>query len=408
MRNIAILHYSCPPVVGGVEEVVREQAHLFHRNYHPVKVIAGSGAHFSKDFDVELNPLIGSRNPEVLDIQKDPAADSRRLEVIADKIYNYLKSTLSKFDVLIAHNVITMHFNLPLAMAIHRLADNQVIRVVSWNHDSPYFYEDHPVEIDRRAWSILRDYNPDISYIAISSSRAKEFRRLYGIKEDLTVIPNGIDPVTFFHLDHSTFRLIMENNLLEADLIFVQPSRLHPRKNIELSIKVIEALHGLGINAKLLLTGAYDPHGIDARDYCNKLENLAESLNVEKEIIIIADYTFKSGERMRADRIAMRDLYLISDLLFLPSIQEGFGLPLLEAGMIKLPIACSDIAPFKDIAGEDACFFSLDDNPGKIAENVLQFLKGMKPHGMYRNVICNYVWDNIYTHSIKPFLEGLD
>ena len=299
-------------------------------------------------------------------MQENPAANSKQLEEVASKIYEYLRNALSKFDVLIAHNVLTMHFNLPLTMALHRLADDQILKVVGWNHDSPFFYENYPDNIDEEGWSILRKYNPNISYVVISSSRAKEFGDLYGVRAPLLVIPNGIDPVTFFRLDQLTFRLIMENDLLESELILVQPSRLHPRKNIELSIKVIKALHDLGTKAKLLLTGAYDPHGSDARDYYNKVENLAKCLNVEKEIIIVAEYIFESGEKMKADRIAMRDLYLISDLLFLPSIQEGFGIPLLEAGMIKLPVACSDIAPFKDIAGEDACFFSLDDHPVEI------------------------------------------
>jgi len=60
--NIALLHYSCPPVVGGVEEVVRQQASLFHRHYHPVKIFAGAGGEFAYEYRVEINPLLGSRN----------------------------------------------------------------------------------------------------------------------------------------------------------------------------------------------------------------------------------------------------------------------------------------------------------------------------------------------------------
>ncbi len=407
MLKIAILHYSCPPVVGGVEEVVRQQAQLFHRYGHSVKIIAGTGRQFNEEILFEFNPLLSSRNEEILKAIERGTGISKEIKETAHTIFGYLKGTLSGYDILIAHNVLTMHFNLPLTMALHMLAAERSINMVSWNHDSPYFYDDHPVGIDAKRWGILKRYNPDISYVVISESREKEFRRLYGTDNALTVIPNGIDPIDFFSLDDSTFNLIMENDLFEAELILVQPSRLHPRKNIELSIEVIKALRDLGVHAKLLLTGAYDPHEGKAVDYYKRLEELAQSLHVEKNIIIVAEYRFENGERLEADRIIMRDLYLISDLLFLPSKQEGFGIPLLEAGMIKLPIVCSDIEPFKLIGGDHVRYFALDDPPPDIAASIMQFLGDMKSQVMYRNVIRNYAWDNIYHHSLRPYLENL-
>ncbi len=41
--NIALLHYSCPPVIGGVEMVVSQQASLFHSYFHKVTIFAGAG-----------------------------------------------------------------------------------------------------------------------------------------------------------------------------------------------------------------------------------------------------------------------------------------------------------------------------------------------------------------------------
>lgn len=407
MIKIAILHYSCPPVAGDIEEIVRQQASLFHRYNHPVKIIAGSGAKFSRHFDIELNPLISSQNPEILDLQKNPAGKRRELVAVSDKIHRYLNRSVANFDVLIAHNVLSMGFNLPLTLALHKLADENHIKVVGWNHDSPYFYEDHPKGIDGDGWSILKKYNSNINYIAVSPNHKREFQDLYGIDDGITVIPNGIDPIGFFRLEDNTLRIIGENKLFEADLLVVQPSRLHPRKNMELSIKVIKALHDLGIKAKLLLTGPYAPNERRVRNYCNTLRELAISLGIERDIIIIAEYVFENKERMEADRVTMCDLYQISDILFLPGKKEAIGMPILEAGMIKLPIACPDTAPFRSIAEDNVCFFSPDDPPEKIALSVLKYLKGLKPHGMYRKVIRHHVWDNIYHHHLKPFLEKL-
>ncbi len=405
-ENIAILHYSCPPVVGGVEEIVRQQATLFYRYHHPVKVLAGMGDYFQTGIEFDLHPLYSSRHSEIINLQKEPEKNHRRLKDYARKILSLLKSSLSDFEVLIAHNVLSMPYNLPLTMALHELANEGHISIINWNHDSPFFYSKYPKELNTKPFRILKEYNPNIHYVTISESRAREFKELYNAGgDDIHVIPNGIDPIRFFRLDPPTVRLIQEENLFTADLIMVQPSRLHPRKNIELSVKVLHALHKSGKNAKLLLTGAHDPHERKTVQYHNKLIALAESLDVREHLILVAEYTFKSGEKLPASRVTMHDLYLISDVLFLPSKQEGFGIPLLEAGMIKLPIACSDIPPFRSVASDDALYFSLKESPEKIAAELLSFLKSYRPARWFRKVMNEYVWDNIYHKELKPFIN---
>ncbi len=405
--SIALLHYSCPPVIGGVEEIVRQQSSLFHRYYYPVKIFAGAGNQFTDEYEVEINPLLGSRHEKILHLQKRLLDDANELRMFTEEIYSYLSEALEQFDFLIAHNVFTMHYNLPLTGALHKLADSGRIKVIAWNHDSPYFYEKIPDYLHEDRWKILKRYNPNVHYITISESRKKQFLQLYGADKEIKVVSNGIDPIRFFRLGPQTVRIIQESNLFDTEFIMVQPSRLHPRKNIELSIKVVRALQEKGLHARLLLTGAHDPHEAKNLRYLHKIKELSRKLNVEKDILIMADYFFTSGEKFQPDRITTRDLYLISDLLFLPSRQEGFGIPLLEAGMIKLPIACSDISPFKEIGEEHVCYFSLDDQPHEIADKIIAFLSTIKPHQMFRKVIQTYVWDNIFGEVLKPLLETI-
>ncbi len=46
MKNpqVAILHYSAPPIVGGVEAVMLAHARLFHQNNYPTTILAGRGS----------------------------------------------------------------------------------------------------------------------------------------------------------------------------------------------------------------------------------------------------------------------------------------------------------------------------------------------------------------------------
>lgn len=406
--NIALLHYSCPPVVGGVEEVVSQQAFLFQRYFQKVKIFTGMGAQFSDYFQVEINPLLGSRNKKILNAHKLAKGENLKpIESLTLKIYKYLKRSLQDFDILIAHNILTMRYNLPLTHALLRLAEEDFIPIIGWDHDSPYFYHDYPSYLDEEPWSILKQYNSKVYYVVISESRKRQFEKLYGKGNNIHVVPNGIDPITFFGLSPLTIRLIQEQNLFDADFLIVQPSRLHPRKNVELSIRVLRALKDMGINVRLLITGTYDPHESRTVEYYKKILSLARKLNVKKDVLMTAEYKFKSGQRLVPSRIIMRDLYLISDILFMPSIQEGFGLPLLESGMIKLPVVCSNISPFKEVGGNEVCLFKLSETPEEIAEKILNLLSIRKSNRFFRRVIKDYTWDNIYKEKLLPLLTEI-
>ena len=96
----------------------------------------------------------------------------------------------------------------------------------------------------------------------------------------------------------------------------------------------------------------------------------------------------------------------MADLLLMTSKDEGFGLPLLEAGMIKLPIACSEISPFKEV-GEDVCFFHLDDPPLSIAGRIMEYLGRINTHKMFRKVMRKYIMEVVCKQELLPFLRNL-
>jgi glycosyltransferase involved in cell wall biosynthesis len=56
----------------------------------------------------------------------------------------------------------------------------------------------------------------------------------------------------------------------------------------------------------------------------------------------------------------VRDLIALADLVFLPSTEEGYGLPLLEALLLRTPVLCSDIPSFRGIADGYARFFDVN------------------------------------------------
>ena len=404
--KIALLHYSSPPVVGGVEEVIKQQALLLHRQGHKVKVISGKGESLSREFPTTIDPIFSSLNPNVdLALKELKAGRTDRFKYVGDVIYEHLKKEVDSYDILIVHNVMTMPYNLPLTYAVKKLSESRRIKIVSWNHDSIYFYPDCPDTYHSEPWDILKKKISSIHYVCISKFRCKQFQELYKIKEELLVIPDGIDPSESFQLGQDSRQIIHEQKLYEVDFIMVQPSRLIPRKNFELGLNVVSAIKKKGVNVRHIITGAYDPHEPRNTKYYRKLKKMTKDLNISREVIFIAGYRTRNGKKIVPNQSFIRDLYFVADILFMPSSSEGFGLPLLEAGVIKLPIACSDIPPFLEIGGNHICAFSLTDSPDRIADRILRFLSTIPTHNMYRDVIKNYVWDSIYQNHMAPLFR---
>ncbi len=66
-------------------------------------------------------------------------------------------------------------------------------------------------------------------------------------------------------------------------------------------------------------------------------------------------------------------LYALADCLVLPTLHEGFGLPVLEAMGAIVPVACSDIPALREVAGSAALYFD-PRAPAEIAAKIDEVL----------------------------------
>ncbi len=161
------------------------------------------------------------------------------------------------------------------------------------------------------------------------------------------------------------------------------------------------------VKARLLLSGSYDPHEESTLNYYEKLKGLARKLDVNDDVIVMADLLLNESSEPSTEPITIHELYLIADVMLLPSLQEGFGIPLLEAGMFKLPIVCSDIAPFREVSSGEVCFFSFEDSAEDVAQMIMGLVNRSPANRMYRHIIRNFLWKNIYRQKIEPLFEQI-
>jgi glycosyltransferase involved in cell wall biosynthesis len=96
----------------------------------------------------------------------------------------------------------------------------------------------------------------------------------------------------------------------------------------------------------------------------------------------------------------------MSDVMFMPSHREGFGMPVLEAGLVGLPAICTNVPAAEEIGAEDAIIFDADQNPDQLAGQLLALTEGSPIQRLRRRVRQRYTWHAIFHRDIKPLLDG--
>ncbi|HXD08678.1 MAG TPA: hypothetical protein VN653_01345, partial [Anaerolineales bacterium] len=158
--NIAILHYSVPPIVGGVESVIAHHARLLAADGHTVRLIAARGDALGEHIPLISMPLADSRHERVLQMKEslDRGEQTEEFAVIRDKLAIELQIALSGVEVLIAHNVCSLNKNLALTAALHQLhGSNKLPRLIVWHHDLAWTTPRYQAELhEGYPWDLLR------------------------------------------------------------------------------------------------------------------------------------------------------------------------------------------------------------------------------------------------------------
>ena len=368
--KIALVHYSAPPVIGGVETILAAHARLFAAAGHEVRIVVRRG---------------GEGDPRVVRLSAaEPLAE--------------LRVALAGCDVVIAHNVLTMPFDLPLTEALWRLAEEmRATRFIAWLHDIAAGNPDYPHAYHQPPWLRLAQASPRFEYVAISAHRASQLTTLTGAAA--RVIPNGVEPAVVLGLTPAVAAFAEAHDLFAREFLLLHPARLLRRKNVELGLAVTAELRTRGRRVAYLVTGAPDQHNPASAEYAAELEKQRAELGIERDALFV-------GESFAVTNADLGALYALADALFFPSRQEGFGLPLLEAALHRLPTFCTDTAPMNALLETTLHTFAPDAAPVEIATLIERTLDHAPSHRARKEVQRRYSWAVIDRDFLQPLLAG--
>lgn len=379
---------------------------------YPVTVIAGRGEQEALREGAEFVrvPLMDSQHPDIAAVgsQLREGEVPPAFEELAEALRQTLAAKLKEFDNVIVHNVFTKRFNLPLTAALFRLLDGgDMPNCIAWCHDvgwasdhsRPHLHDGHP-------WDLLRTCRDDLTYVAVSEERQRTLARVFGCPPDaIRVVYNGVEPALLLGLTGEGGRLVDRLALLGSDLVLLMPVRVTQAKNIELALRVVAALKARGQRVKLVLTGPPDPHDEESMAYFRELQALRRELGVEEEMRFVFESGPDPDEPFTIDMRVVADLFRVSDIMFMPSHREGFGMPVLEAALVGIPVFSTRVPAAEEIGGRDVSLISPDDDPDAIADSILALVADRPVHRLRRRVRQEYTWAAIFARDIEPLLH---
>jgi len=402
--NIAILHYSVPPIVGGVESVIAHHARLMEADGHLVRLIAARGDAMTARITLVRIPLSDSRHERVAHVkaQLDKGESTADFEALRDELAAELQNALSGVDVLIVHNVCSLNKNLALTAALHQLhGAKKLPRLILWHHDLAWTTPRYRHELhEGYPWNLLKTDWGNTTHVVVSDLRQEELSALMKLPMDsIHVIANGVDMDRFYKLETLTQSLLAKTGVLNAAPILLLPVRLTPRKNIELALRTLKELKKDFPKAALVVTGPLGPHNVNNVKYFEMLTSLRHELKLEDSVHFLAEL----HEGFLPDEV-IADFYRIADALFFPSREEGFGIPLIEAAFSHLPAFCADIPPLRKLGMQDAVFFLPNEDPARVSGMIANYFKTAMPARLAMRARASFRWDAIYREKIAPLL----
>jgi glycosyltransferase involved in cell wall biosynthesis len=216
--------------------------------------------------------------------------------------------------------------------------------------------------------------------------------------EKIRVVPNGLRDV---NPKDPSLEIELKNRFAINEKYVLNVGGIHERKNI---VKLVHAFAGLvnhrGYSGKLLITG-----NVSGAPYQRKMKKICDASVRETGMenrIVFTGYVSEQE---------LDSLFRMAGILIYPSLYEGFGMPILEAMKMGLPVITSNITAMPEVAGGAAYLVdpnSIEDMTSAMSE-VLQnkiLREEMIEKGL--GLVHPYTWKNVSERYLELYQEIIE
>ncbi|MBK8562212.1 MAG: N-acetyl-alpha-D-glucosaminyl L-malate synthase BshA [Saprospiraceae bacterium] len=303
----------CYPTFGGSGVVATELGMALAKRGHEVHFITYRRPARLSVFheNVFYHEVTGEDYPLFEYPPYDTALASKMVEVV-------------KFEKL---DLMHVHYAIPHAAVAYMakkilLQDGRYLPVITTLHGT-----DITLVGDNPAFKPVVEFsiNKSDGVTAVSDFLRDETLRKFNITTEIKVIHNFVDFERFRKIDKDHFKKAIAPN---GERIMTHTSNFRKVKRVEDVIRVFEKVHR-AVPSKLLLIG----DGPERRH----IEDLCRQIGLCDEI------------RFLGKQDAVEELLAISDLFFIPSQSESFGLAALEAMACQVPVISSNAGGLPEV-----------------------------------------------------------
>src|SRR5581483_2573813 len=141
--------------------------------------------------------------------------------------------------------------------------------------------------------------------------------------------------------------------------------RITRRKRLELALDAATRLRSRHPGLRLVVTGPLGPHSADNLAYWDQLSQLRADLGLDGVVAFLHERAPAGRHPVTTANVA--ELYRLADAVLMPSESEGFGLPVIEAALARVPIACTDLDVLREAGGSHLHLFPASGGAGAVA-----------------------------------------
>ena len=200
-------------------------------------------------------------------------------------------------------------------------------------------------------WIVSRAVSASDQIIVVSENSKRDLLKFYNLREEkVNVVYNGVGERFLNFENPKNCTSLKEKHSIEGPMI-LYIGRRDPYKNLEGLIRAFYEMKSKGPgNAVLVIAGDVDSRYPEP-------ERLVNEFGLKEDV-------FFTGYISNEDVLS---LYSEADVLAVPSLYEGFGLQILEAFAMELPVVASNTSSIPEVAG-DASILVSPENTSMIAD----------------------------------------